>query len=71
MSAELRSDLSAFLVCDVGVVSADRFATGGGDDGLPIKAFRDVLLDEDPDYGCSGLVGSRSFTFASLPTLDH
>ncbi|OLP94632.1 hypothetical protein AK812_SmicGene23342 [Symbiodinium microadriaticum] len=48
-------------LCDMGVSSGDRFAAGEGDDCLPIKAFRDVLLDEDLDFGCSGLVGSRSF----------
>ena len=62
MSTALGSDLSTFLARGVGVGSVDRFAIGEGHDDLPINALRDVLLDEDLDFACSGLIGSPSFT---------
>ena len=55
-------DLSTFLARGIGVVSADCFVIGEGDCDFAIKALRDVLLDEDIDFACSGLKGSRSFT---------
>ena len=54
----------------MGVGSADRLAIGAGDDCLSSKALRKALLDEDLDFGFSGLLrGSRSFTFLMVGRL--
>ena len=66
----MRFDLASPFVCDGGVVSADRLEIGDGDDCLSCNALRAVLLDDDLDFGCSGLLrGSRSFTFLMVGRL--
>ena len=70
VSPSVRFDAANSFVWDGGVGCADLLEIDEGDADLSRIVLLAILLDEDLDLGCSGLLrGSRSFTFLMIGRL--